>query len=361
MASRSSTAARGMPSLDFSADHLLKIIAGLSDGIILIGADRKIIWANEAGLAMHGVRRIEDLGRDMEDYAERFELRYRNTHPLDPARDPLERRAAGERFDPLTVEMRRQEDPERRWIHLVHGVILDGSDGEPATHALILCDETERVEAEERFESAFNTNPAPALICRLSDLAYIRVNPGFLEMTGYEAEEVLGRGFDELDILAEAERGDLARDRLRDGRVIPQMESAIPLANGGFKFVILAGEPINVHDEECILFTFADLDPRKRAENALRQSEELFAKSFHLSPAPAAICRLEGFEFVEINNSFRMIIGFDAEELTGRSPAQLKLWADKTELRRFQQDVGKAGIVRGRDMKLQDKDGIPVD
>ena len=41
-----------------------------------------------------------------------------------------------------------------------------------------------KFEAEERFESAFNANPAPALICRLEDQQYIRVNPGFIEMTG---------------------------------------------------------------------------------------------------------------------------------------------------------------------------------
>jgi PAS domain-containing protein len=46
-----------------SRDHrqLQQIIVGLTDGVILIGTDKKILWANDAALAMHGIRRIKDL------------------------------------------------------------------------------------------------------------------------------------------------------------------------------------------------------------------------------------------------------------------------------------------------------------
>ncbi len=50
---------------------------------------------------------------------------------------------------------------------------------------MILDDETERFNAEERFERAFAANPAPAIIVRLSDMRYVKVNHGFLELTGY--------------------------------------------------------------------------------------------------------------------------------------------------------------------------------
>ncbi len=52
---------------------------------------------------------------------------------------------------------------------------------------LIVNDETERFNAEERFERAFSANPAPAIIARLSDMRYVRVNRGFLELTGLRA------------------------------------------------------------------------------------------------------------------------------------------------------------------------------
>lgn len=62
--------------------QLQQIIAGLTEGVILIEPDQRILWANEAALAMHGVDLLEGLGADTGEYRERFRLRYRNNHPL---------------------------------------------------------------------------------------------------------------------------------------------------------------------------------------------------------------------------------------------------------------------------------------
>ena len=50
-------------SLRDSADlrHLQQIIAGLSEGVILIDPDQTILWANEAALRMHGIDRLDAL------------------------------------------------------------------------------------------------------------------------------------------------------------------------------------------------------------------------------------------------------------------------------------------------------------
>lgn len=87
--------------------QLQQIIAGLSDGVILLELDQSILWANEAALRMHGVNRVGDLGRNAREYAERFHLRYRSNHPLTPEQYPISRVAAGEAFS----------DVLRRWRH----------------------------------------------------------------------------------------------------------------------------------------------------------------------------------------------------------------------------------------------------
>ncbi|WP_410960259.1 PAS domain S-box protein, partial [Salmonella sp. SAL4431] len=72
-------------------------------------------------------------------------------------------------------------------------MVLEDSKGEAESLVLILADATEWASAEQRFEKTFNANPAPAVICRLSDLRFIKVNQGFLEMTGHVRENVIGR------------------------------------------------------------------------------------------------------------------------------------------------------------------------
>jgi PAS domain S-box-containing protein len=351
------------PSKRASSDQrqLKQIIAELTDGVILIGTDQRVLWANDAALAMHGVRRIKDLGGTIGGYRRRFRLRYRNNRPVERGKYPIERVAAGETFSDLIVQVARAGDPEQCWVHSVRSLVMTDDLSEPDYLLLIIKDETERFEAEDRFESAFNANPAPAIICRLSDRRYVRVNQGFLEMTGHARQDLLGRSLRDLDVLFEAEKRELALERLKEGETIPQMEACVPLPDGGLKFVIVAGQPIEIADENCMLFTFADLDPRKKAETALRQSEERFSKSFRLSPVPAAICKLGGFKLLEVNEAFKIMTGFSEEEIVGRSAAELELWSDKTAQRQFEETIEKTGSVRDLDLRLRAKDGELVD
>ena len=118
------------------------------------------------------------------------------------------------------------------------------------------------------------------------------MNRGFLEMTGHREEDVVGRSVQEFDVLEGARRRELALERLHEHRTIPQMEAWPRLPGGSPKLVLVAGQPIEVGNVDCMLFTFADLEPRRRAEVALRQSEERFERAFNANPAPAVILRL---------------------------------------------------------------------
>lgn len=47
--------------------------------------------------------------------------------------------------------------------------------------------------------------------------------------------------------------------------------------------VIVAGQPLDISEDDCMLFSFMDMEPRRKVETALRQSEERFAKAFRLT------------------------------------------------------------------------------
>ena len=42
--------------------QLQQIIAGLTDGVILVDPDQTIAWANTMALVLHGVTKVEELG-----------------------------------------------------------------------------------------------------------------------------------------------------------------------------------------------------------------------------------------------------------------------------------------------------------
>ena len=336
--------------------QLQQIIAGLSDGVILLELDQTILWANEAALAMHGVSRIGELGNNAGEYVERFNLRYRNNHTLTPEQYPISRVATGETFSDVLVEVTPNSDEERTWVHSVRSMVLTDRDGDIESLVLIMSDVTDWANAEQRFEKTFNANPAPAVICRLSDLRYIKVNPGFLEMTGYTRDQVIGASTYELDILEQAERKDLAIQRLRDVATIPQMQAELRLPDGGSKQVIVAGQPLVLNDEDCMLFSFVDMEPRHKAEVALRQSEERFAKAFRLTPVPILICSAEEQRLIDVNQAFLDTLAYESDEVLGKTVAQLDFIDEPAERARLLAALEKTGRVDRVDMRIRRKD-----
>ena len=171
----------------------------------------------------------------------------------------------------------------------------------------------------------------------------------------------MGHSLYDLDILSGAEQRDLAKARLSEWRTIPQMEAELPLPGGDTKLVILAGHPIEMRDERCIIFTFADLEPRRRAEAALRQSEERFAKSFRLAPVPMKLSTLDGHRILNVNHAFLQITGWSYEEVVGRKPADLELWESGEVRRDVERRLTETGVLRGHELKLKTRDGRLID
>ena len=342
--------------------HLRQIIAGLDEGVILIDSDQSLLWANDAALAMHGVTGIADLGATVDEYRARFQLRYRNNHRLEADDYPIERVVAGDRFSEVVVEVIVAGEQEPRWVHQVRSLVLnDDDDGEPACLVLILQDVSARYEAEDRFEQSFNANPAPALICRLSDLRFVRVNQGFLDMTGHQRDQVLCKKVYDIDVLRHGDRLDLAKERLAEGRTIPQMEAELELPGGGTKLVIVAGQPIDMNGQPCMLFTFADLEPRRKAEAALRHSEERFTRTFQLAPVPMAIGARDGHLLCEVNASFTELTGYSATEIIGRPLGEVELWEDGAMRRTIEQSIDSGHDLRGHEARIHAKDGATID
>jgi PAS domain S-box-containing protein len=267
----------------------------------------------------------------------------------------------GEIFEDAVVEVAHRARPAVDWVHRIRSLVVTTSDGLHDCWVLVITDISGHLEAEERFERMFAANPAPAVICRLSDLRFVKLNEGFLALTGFKREDVLGRSVYEVDVLERAEKRELAIQRLKSGETIPQMEACLNLPNDAERYVIVAGQPLELGAEPCMLFTFADLEDRHKAEMALQQSEERFARSFRLSPVPATIGTLRDHRFVDANDAFVQVTGYGTDEVIGRTADDLQLWADTERRLRFEADLAAAGSVRGFEAKFHAKDGGEID
>lgn len=346
---------------DTTLGHLRQLVDGLSAGVILVHPSGTILWANPAALAMHGVAAQEEIGATADEYCQRFCLRYRNRHRLPRREYPIMRLLAGESFPDLVVEVAPLGSNEPRWVHHVRDVQMDDDGGEPDCLALVIQDVSDRYEAEDRFDAMFGANPAPALIVRLADHRFLKANRGFLDLSGFTRDAVIGHSLIDIDVLGGAERAGFAKRKLGAGETIPQMEAELPAADGGTRLVILAGQPIELADQPCMLFTFADLEPRRRAERSLKRSEEHFEAVFRMAPVPMLITDSASGRVVDVNDAFGRTTSFPAGAVSGKRLPDVPMWEDGAERDECAREVDERGGFRGRDVRLLDSEGRSID
>ena len=305
---------------------------------------------------MHGVTSLAELGGTVSRYRERFELQDRNRHKLPAGDSPMDRVIAGEAFTEVVVEVTRPGEKRHR-VQQIRSLVVTDTAGKPDCLVLVLEDETARFDAEERFERAFGANPAPAIITRLSDRRYVKVNQGFMDLTGFVREALIGRSMHDYDVLEGVRKRDLAVEHLQAGTTIPQMEASLRVASGDRRTVIMAGQPIEMGDQACMLFTFADLHPRTQAEDALRQSEQRFAVAFRMAPVPMAIIALDGLRLLDVNDAFTAATGRRRDEVIGRTEPDIGLWGTGASREELERQVRRTGHLRGVETQLGKKDG----
>jgi len=307
-----------------ASERYRDIFNAAADAMTLRDEHFRVVDVNPAFVGQTGFTREEALGKN-------FVLG--GTAEADETILARHRRAlAGEPTVAETTRMRKDGvllDVELRCIPIQHQgrphvlyVARDISEQKRAAEALRA--------SEEQYRSIFNA-AQDAMVLRDAEFRMVEVNAAWSAVTGISREEaigldrVLGDDPPEFErLLREQHRKALAGERSafeasrtrRDGRKIDLELHALP---------------VQYRRQPHVLFIGRDISERKRAEEALRASEEQHRSIFNASQ-DTMVLRDAEFRVVDVNAAYEVVTGCSREETIGQDHV---LGADPPEFERM--------------------------
>ncbi|MEW5912314.1 MAG: PAS domain S-box protein [Thermodesulfobacteriota bacterium] len=249
-----------------------------------------------------------------------------------------------------------------RISHVLWSAELIELDGQPCMLNAVQ-DVTERRAAEqalkkseEKFAKAFKASPLWMAITTFAEGRYLEVNDAFSKITGYSRQEAMGQRAKDLGLWVEPSQREPLLNKLRAQGSFHEEEVLFRRKDGSIMLALWSAELMDLDGQECIISAVQDVTERRAAEEALKKSEEKFAKAFLHSPVWVVISDLKDGTYLDVNEAFLQATGFSRQEVLGRTSQELGTWASPGDRRRMVEIIEQRGSVHNQEVVRCTKD-----
>ena len=218
--------------------------------------------------------------------------------------------------------------------------------------------EAELKESEERYRSLFTNNHSVMLLIDPESADIIDANPAASSFYGWTRQELVNKKITDINTLPVDqifEQIRLARTRQRRN-----FQFRHRLASGQIRDVDVYSGSIKVHGRELLCSIVHDITSRKRAEEALRESEEKYRFVLEANPDPIVVYDMQG-RVTYFNPAFRQVFGWTLEERLGRKMDLFVPEENWSETKTMIDKVKAGESFSGVESKRYDKAGKIID
>ena len=177
-------------------------------------------------------------------------------------------------------------------------------------------------ESEEKFSKVFELSLNAFLLTRIDDGKLLDINQGFTQMFGYTKAETKEKTALDLNIWLNIEDRKRAIEILLQKGILQNKETKSRTKSGKIIDVLLSAIVIKIKNELVILGELIDITDRKKAEQALKQSEEKYRIVADFTYDWEYWVDIDG-NFIYVSPSCKRITGYSFEEFI-QNPNLLK-------------------------------------
>jgi len=174
-------------------------------------------------------------------------------------------------------------------------------------------------EVKDHFELIFNLSPDVTLITRFDDGLIVNYNNRFLELSGYSREEVMGKSINELNVYEKDTGRQDMLTRLNENGFCKNIDTKFRCKDGHNILCIVSAEKINLNNSLHIISIIRDITDRKKAEDALKSSEEKYRLLTEFASDVIWVLNLTNQKFTYMSPSILLLRGFTVEESMNES------------------------------------------
>ena len=185
------------------------------------------------------------------------------------------------------------------------------------------------------------------------------INEMFKQVTGYSAEELEDAPW--FETLVPKERYPQVWEefeRLTAEGTMDRFENPILTKSGEERYIVWRNSVVRRRDEVIGTASIGiDISERKRAEEALRDSEEKLLAVFRSVPVGIAVTDADGGRIYDVNQEYERIFECSYDDVVGKTSTELGLWVDPEDRQCFIDAIEKDGKAENLDLALQSRGG----